>query len=83
MDNLPPHDTTSGASAMSGTVCDSTRYGRIPRSATLNRAMRMESPRPSTVPTKKPTNARRNENHAPASTTDQIFRSEPRTSGRP
>ena len=81
--NLPPQLTTSGASAINGTVCDITRYGNNPRCTIRYRDINTARPTPIVVPRKNPTNDRRNENIAPDRTTTQIFLSDPRTSGRP
>ena len=78
----PPQLTTSGARAIIGTVWETTRYGISPRRTTPKRAItigqRRRRPR---CRCRKPTRARRNEYHAPASTTRQIGRSDVRLSG--
>ncbi len=83
-----PSSTTSGASAISGTVCDTTRYGSSPRRTTSKRAISTASATPTTAPSAKPDRARRNEYHAPRSTTtpDRRVRrrgSRGRTAARP
>lgn len=67
---------------MSGTVCDTTRYGSTPRCTVLKRAMSTASPTPTAPPKTNPAALRRNEYHTPASTDSNTVRSEPRTSGR-
>jgi hypothetical protein len=81
MCSFPPQLTTSGASAISGTVCDTTRYGRRPRSTTLKRAITIARPSPTSVPITNPASANRSENHAPDATVVTIGVENPRRSG--
>ena len=80
IDTRPPQLTTSGARAISGTVCETTRYGSRPRRTTLKRAITVARAMPTMLPMAKPAAASRNEYQAASSTTSQIGRSDVRLS---
>ena len=83
MCNRPPQLTTSGASAMSGTVCETINQGSSPRSTTRKRAIKMARPMPTTTPNNRPADASRNVYHAPSATACATVRDDPRCSARP
>ena len=58
----PPQPTTSGASAMSGTVWLSTTHGSSADSATVHRCMSVAIRNPPTEPSTQPASATRNVN---------------------
>lgn len=72
--NRPDHDTIWGARAMSGTVCDMITHGSRPRSAILNRAIRIASPMPTAAPSTSPPMARRSVYQAYPATAHQSGR---------
>ena len=81
IDSRPPQLTTSGARAISGTVCDTTRYGSRPRRTTSKRAITVASAMPTAraddEPGERPGGT---STRLPASTTCQIGRSDVRLS---
>ena len=66
---------------MIGTVCETTRYGMIARSAQRNRAITMARPMPRDEPRTKATIATRSEYHVARMTTTKIDSVPPRISG--
>ena len=78
----PPQLTTSGARAMSGTVCDTTRYGSRPRRTTPKRAISVGQRRRRRQRRRRSrTAARRNEYHAPRARPARSGVSDARLSG--